>query len=166
MADAKTPSSTKRKTTSRSSNGSSQKSGSGSAKSRSGSTRARSSASRSTRAASSRAQASGNASGPASGNASATASGNGSPKTVVITGVATAAAGVVGGVILAKRMGQRPRHVLGVRVPGSGMGLNDVSKQVKRSGKQFGKVAQQIAELTDEVRTARQKAEEVGKAIL
>ena len=152
MADAKTPSSTKRKTTSRSSNGSSQKSGSGggSTKSGSGSTRARSSASRSTRAASS--------SAPASANGS-------SPKAAVITGVATAAAGVVGGVILGRHLGQRPRHVLGVRLPGSGAAMGDLVKQVKRSGRHLKTAGKQIADLTDEVRTAREKAEEIGRAI-
>jgi len=156
VADAKTPSSTKRKTTSRSSNGSSQKSGSGSTKSRSGSTRARSAASpkssapRSTPAASS--------SAPASENGS-------SPKAAVITGVATAAAGVVGGVILGRHLSQRPRHVLGVRVPGSGAGVSDLVKQVKRSGRHLKTAGKQIADLTDEVRSAREKAEEIGRAI-
>jgi len=150
VADAKTPSSTKRKTTSRSSNGSGQKSGSGSTKSGSGSTRARSSASRSTRAASS--------SAPASANGA-------SPKAAVITGVATAAAGVVGGVILGRHLGQRPRHVLGVRVPGSGAAMGDLVKQVKRSGRHLKTAGKQIADLTDEVRTAREKAEEIGRAI-
>ena len=157
MADAKTPSSTKRKTTSRSSNGSGQKSGSGSTKSGSGSTksgsgstRARSSASRSTRAASS--------SAPASANGA-------SPKAAVITGVATAAAGVVGGVILGRHLGQRPRHVLGVRVPGSGAAMGDLVKQVKRSGRHLKTAGKQIADLTDEVRAAREKAEEIGRAI-
>lgn len=150
MADAKTPSSTKRKTTSRSSNGSGQKSGSGSTKSGSGSTRARSSAARSTGAASS--------SAPASANGS-------SPKAAVITGVATAAAGVVGGVILGRRLNHRPRHVLGVRVPGSGAAMSDLVKQVKRSGKHLRTAGKQIADLTDEVRAAREKAEEIGRAI-
>ena len=153
MAAASTPSSSKRKTTSRSSNGSSQKSGSGSTKSRSGSTRARSSASGS---------GSARAKTPA---ASSAASSNGSSKAVVITGVATAAAGVVGGVILGKRLNERPRHILGVRVPGSGAGMSDLVKQVKRSGKHLRTAGKQIADLTDEVRSAREKAEDIGRAI-
>jgi hypothetical protein len=83
----------------------------------------------------------------------------------VITGVATAAAGVVGGVIIGKRLNERPRHVLGVRVPGSGVGMGDIVKQVKKSSKQLRTAGKQIAELTDEVRAAREKAEEVGRAI-
>ena len=153
MAAASTPSSSKRKTTSRSSNGSSQKSGSRSTKSRSGSTRARSSASRSGSA------------GASTRSASPPASSNGSSKAVVITGVATAAAGVVGGVILGKRLNERPRHVLGVRVPGTGAGMSDLVKQVKRSGKHLKTAGKQIADLTDEVRAAREKAEDIGRAI-
>jgi hypothetical protein len=79
--------------------------------------------------------------------------------------VATAAAGVVGGVILGKRLNERPRHVLGVRVPGSGAGMNDLVKQVKRSGKHLRTAGRQIADLTDEVRAAREKAEDIGRAI-
>jgi hypothetical protein len=157
MADASTRSSNKRQTTSRSANGSGQKSRSGSTRARSSaSTRARSPASRSGRAKSSNAQASGTA---------ATPSANGSSKAVLITGVATAAAGVVGGVILGKRLNERPRHVLGVRVPGSGAGMNDLVKQVKRSGKHLRTAGRQIADLTDEVRAAREKAEDIGRAI-
>jgi hypothetical protein len=160
MAAASTPSSSKRKTTSRSSNGSSQKSGSGSTKSRSGSTKSRSG---STRARSS-ASRSGSA-GASTRSASPPASSNGSSKAVVITGVATAAAGVVGGVILGKRLTERPRHVLGVRVPGTGAGMSDLVKQVKRSGKHLKTAGKQIADLTDEVRAAREKAEDIGRAI-
>jgi hypothetical protein len=82
-----------------------------------------------------------------------------------VTGVATAAAGLVGGVVLGTRLGNKPKKVLGVKIPGTGSGLNGVAKQVKKAGKQFQKTSKQVAELTDEVRTARKKAEDVGKAI-
>jgi hypothetical protein len=82
-----------------------------------------------------------------------------------VTGVATAAAGLVGGVVLGTRLRRRPKKVLGVKVPGTGAGLDGVAKQVKKAGKEFRKTSKQVAELTDEVRTARRKAEEVGKAI-
>jgi len=82
-----------------------------------------------------------------------------------VTGVATAAAGLVGGVALGTRLGSKPKKVLGVKIPGTGAGLNGVAKQVKKTGKQFKKTSKQVAELTDEVRTARKKAEDVGKAI-
>jgi hypothetical protein len=82
-----------------------------------------------------------------------------------VTGVATAAAGLVGGVVLGTRLNRKPRRVLGVPVPGTGRGLDGVAKQVKKTGKQFKKTSKQVAELTDEVRAARKKAEDVGKAI-
>lgn len=155
MADARTPASGKRTTTSRGSNGSGQRSRSGSAqKSRSGSAQSRS------RSASAQSR-----SGSASASEPAQASRNGSSNAVVITGLATAAAGVVGGVILGKRLSDRPRHILGVRVPGSGAGMNELLKQVKRSGKHVRTAGKQIAELTDEVRAAREKAEEIGRVI-
>ena len=82
-----------------------------------------------------------------------------------MTGVVTAAAGLVGGVVLGTRLHRKPRKVLGMPLPGTGHGLDGVAKQVKKAGKQIGKTGKQIAELTDEVRAARQKAEDVGKAI-
>ena len=77
----------------------------------------------------------------------------------------TAAAGVVGGVVLGTKLNHKPKRVLGVPIPGTGRGLDGVAKQVKKSGKQAAKVGKQIGELTEEVRTARKKAEDVGKAI-
>jgi hypothetical protein len=67
--------------------------------------------------------------------------------------------------MLGTRLGSKPKRVLGVKVPGTGAGLNGVAKQVKKAGKQLGKTSKQIGELADEVRTARKKAEDVGKAI-
>jgi hypothetical protein len=72
---------------------------------------------------------------------------------------------VVGGVVLGKRLASKPKRVLGVPVPGTGRGLDGVAKQVGKAGKQFRTTSKQIGELTDEVRAARKKAEEVGKAI-
>ena len=67
--------------------------------------------------------------------------------------------------MLGKSLGNRPKRVLGVKVPGTGAGLDGLAKQVKKAGKQLQKTGKQVAELTDEVRSARQKAEDVGKAI-
>jgi hypothetical protein len=50
-------------------------------------------------------------------------------------------------------------------IPGTGSGLNGVAKQVKKAGKHAKNASKQIGELTEEVRAARQKAEDVGKAI-
>jgi hypothetical protein len=113
---------------------------------------------------SSSARSSGNASRSAS---AATPSSDGMvPKVAVVTGIATAAAGLVGGVVLGRSMRSKPKRVLGMKIPGTGgAGLDGVAKQVKKTGKQLQKTGKQVAELTDEVRTARKKAEDVGKAI-
>jgi len=50
-------------------------------------------------------------------------------------------------------------------VPGTGGGIDGLAKQVGKAGKQFKKASKQVGQLTDEVRAAREKAEEVGKAI-
>ena len=67
--------------------------------------------------------------------------------------------------ILGTRLGNKPKKVLGVPIPGTGSGLNGVAKQVKKAGKQFKQTSKQVSELTDEVRAAREKAEGIGKAI-
>jgi hypothetical protein len=88
------------------------------------------------------------------------ASRNGAAPTAKLKGPATAglaaAAGVVGGAVLGSRLATKPKKVLGVPVPGTGR--NGLAKQV-------GKAAKQLGELTEEVRAARKKAEDVGKAI-
>jgi hypothetical protein len=85
---------------------------------------------------------------------------NGAAPAAKLKGPATAglaaAAGVVGGAVLGTRLASKPKKVLGVPVPGTGR--NGLAKQV-------GKAAKQLGELTEEVRAARKKAEDVGKAI-
>jgi hypothetical protein len=71
--------------------------------------------------------------------------------------MASAAAGIIGGVVLERRH-RRPHKILGVPIPGSGSGMDGMSKQIKKAGKQFGKLA-------NEVQTTRRKAEKVGKAL-
>ena len=77
----------------------------------------------------------------------------------------TAAAGVVGGVVLGKKLNNKPKKVLGMPIPGTGSGLSGVAKQVKKASKNAKKAGKQIGELTEEVRAARKKAEDIGKAI-
>ena len=96
--------------------------------------------------------------------ASAKASANGSKASVVV-GVVTGAAGLVAGAVLGTRLGRKPRRVFGVRVPGSGRGLDDVVKQVGKAGKEFKKASGQVGQLTSEVQAARKKAEEIGRVI-
>jgi hypothetical protein len=83
----------------------------------------------------------------------------------VVAGLATGAAGLIGGAVLGTRLGRKPRKVLGIPVPGTGRGVDGLAKQVGKAGKQFKKASKQVGELTDEVRAAREKAEEIGKAI-
>jgi hypothetical protein len=74
-------------------------------------------------------------------------------------------AGLVGGVVLGTKYAKKPKRVLGMKVPGTGSGLDGLVKQVGKAGKQFQKANQQLGQLTNEVRTAREKAEQVGKVI-
>jgi len=69
-----------------------------------------------------------------------------------------AAAGVIGGVVLGRTARGRKRKVLGVKMPGRKRGLDGLVKNVGEAGKQLGR-------LTGEVRTAREKAEQIGKAL-
>ena len=70
-----------------------------------------------------------------------------------------AAAGIVGGIVLERNgIKRRRKKVLGVRLPGSRNGLDGLANQVGKAGKQFGKLAY-------EVRTTREKASEVGRAL-
>jgi hypothetical protein len=71
--------------------------------------------------------------------------------------VASAAAGLIGGVMLERGL-KRRRKVLGISLPRSRDGLVGLTKQIGEAGKQFGRLA-------SEVRTTRKKAEEIGKAI-
>ena len=79
--------------------------------------------------------------------------------------MATGAAGLIGGAVLGSRLAKKPKKVLGMRVPGSGRGMDDVVKQVGKAGKQFKKASKQVGELASEVQAARKKAEDLGKAI-
>ena len=79
------------------------------------------------------------------------------------TGTVTAAIGLAGGVLLGRTAAARkPRKVLGVKLPTQHKadlsGLSNLAKSVNDAGRQFGKLA-------GEVRQARQKAEEIGRAL-
>lgn len=74
-------------------------------------------------------------------------------------------AGLVGGALLGSKFARKPKRVLGVKVPGTGSGIDGLAKQVGKAGKQFSKASKQFGELTGEVRAAREKAEQVGKVI-
>jgi hypothetical protein len=73
--------------------------------------------------------------------------------------LATAAAGTIAGVLVGRRRRGRQRKVLGVSIPGTGGGgVDALAKSIGEAGKQLSKLA-------DEVRTGREKAEQIGKAL-
>lgn len=76
----------------------------------------------------------------------------------VATGTLGAAAGVAGGMLLGRTIAKRPKKVLGITVPHPQADFSDVVRSINAAGKQFGSLA-------SEVRTARKKAEEIGKAL-
>jgi hypothetical protein len=67
--------------------------------------------------------------------------------------------------VLGSKFARKPKRVLGVKVPGTGGGVDGLAKQVGKAGKQFKKANKQFGQLTNEVRSAREKAEQVGKVI-
>ena len=77
----------------------------------------------------------------------------------VATGTLGAAAGIAGGVLLGQTIAKRPKKVMGITVPRrQKTDFSNVVRSINAAGKQFGTLA-------SEVRTARQKAEEIGKAL-
>jgi len=85
---------------------------------------------------------------------------NGTAKTVGIVAlpITTAAAGVAGGIVLARTKLRRQRKILGIPLPDAKVDLSDLSKQVGEAGRQF-------ANLAGEVKAAREKAEQISHAI-
>ena len=162
MAQANTRSSSKQKRSTQRANGSSaskRASASGSKSARSGSRAKNASGSASASNRRPSASASNRPPSAASSDDGATS------KLPIIAGVATGAAGLIGGAVLGKRFaGSKPKRVLGIQVPGTGSGMDGLAKQVGKAAKQFKKASKQVGELTDEVRAAREKVEEVGRA--
>jgi hypothetical protein len=68
-----------------------------------------------------------------------------------------AAIGMAGGVALGRSTGHRDRKVLGIPVPEK-IDLGGIGQQIGDAGRQFGKLA-------SEVRTVREKAEQVGRIL-
>ncbi len=70
----------------------------------------------------------------------------------------TGAIGIAGGVLLGRTALQRNKKILGIPVPGVKVDLSDMSKNIGDAGRAFGKLA-------SEVKTAREKAEKISRAI-
>lgn len=69
-----------------------------------------------------------------------------------------AAAGAIGGIVLGRRALRPRRKVLGIPVSRDGIGLRPLAQEVRKAGKQIGRVV-------DEVDKARAQAHKVGKAL-
>jgi hypothetical protein len=74
----------------------------------------------------------------------------------------TGAIGIAGGVLLGRTaLQQRNKKILGITVPGvkvNKVDLTGMTKTIGEAGRQFGKLA-------SEVKTAREKAEKISRAI-
>jgi hypothetical protein len=73
----------------------------------------------------------------------------------------TGALGVAGGVLLGRTALQKQTKIFGIkvpRVPTARVDMSDMSKQIGEAGKQLGNLAR-------EVKTAREKAEKISRAI-
>jgi hypothetical protein len=77
--------------------------------------------------------------------------------TPIIAGGA-AAAGLIGGMVLGRRVLGPRRTVLGIPVSRKGLSLQPVVKEVQKAGLQLGR-------LTDELAQARKQAKKVGNAL-
>ena len=144
-----------------SSGGSSRGSSGGSSRGRSSASKARSAPSKAASGASSKASA---AKEKVTDAAKSAGNNGGTDKSAaqMITQVAipavTGALGVAGGVLLGRTTLKKNRKVLGVPIPGVKIDMADMSKQIGEASKQFGRLA-------NEVKTARERAEKIGKAI-
>jgi 1-aminocyclopropane-1-carboxylate deaminase/D-cysteine desulfhydrase-like pyridoxal-dependent ACC family enzyme len=69
-----------------------------------------------------------------------------------------AAAGLIGGIVLGKRVLGPRRTVLGIPVARNGLSLKPMAKEVSKASKQIGR-------LTDELTQARKQAKKVGDAL-
>ncbi|HEY6398090.1 MAG TPA: hypothetical protein VIX82_11610 [Solirubrobacteraceae bacterium] len=71
----------------------------------------------------------------------------------------TGAIGVAGGVLLGRTAHQRQRRILGLPLPTKiDIDLGGIGQQIAEAGRQLGKLA-------GEVRTVRERAEQVGRAL-
>ena len=87
--------------------------------------------------------------------------------------VVTAAAGIAGGVLLGRNArNQKPvevetnRKLFGkVPLPKVNIDVNEVSKNIGEAGRNIGEAGKQFGKFASEVKTAREKAEQISKAI-
>ena len=59
---------------------------------------------------------------------------------------------------------QKTRKVLGIPLPGKKIDLSDVTQHISEAGKQVGKLADEVRKASGEVKSVREKAEQIGRA--
>jgi hypothetical protein len=74
------------------------------------------------------------------------------------------AIGIAGGILLGRTALQRNRKVLGIPVPEK-VDLSGVTHQIGEAGKQFGKLAAEVRTVAGEVKSVREKAEQIGRVL-
>jgi hypothetical protein len=75
----------------------------------------------------------------------------------------TGAVGIAGGVLLGRTALKQQKKVLGIPIKTTKMDLNAVTQEISKAGKQFGKLAEEVRSATGEVRSVKEKAEQIGK---
>jgi hypothetical protein len=75
----------------------------------------------------------------------------------------TGAVGIAGGVLLGRTVVKQQKKVLGIPIRTTKLDLTGVTHQIGEAGKQFGKLAEEVRGVAGEVRTAREKAEQIAK---
>jgi hypothetical protein len=78
--------------------------------------------------------------------------------------VATATIGAAGGVLLGRTARQRNRKVLGIQFP-TKVDLGGMSHQIAGMSRQIGEAGRQFGNLAREVRSVREKAEQIGRVL-
>jgi HAMP domain-containing protein len=76
--------------------------------------------------------------------------------------VVSGAIGIAGGVLLGRTALQRQKKVLGIPMP-TKIDLGNVTDEIGKAGKQFGKLAEEVRKGTAEVKSAREKAEKIAR---
>jgi len=72
--------------------------------------------------------------------------------------VISAGAGIAGGILVGRNALQKKRTALGIPIPNTKIEFKGLAQQVGEAGRQFGRLAQ-------EIRTVREKAEQVARTI-
>lgn len=75
----------------------------------------------------------------------------------------TGAVGVAGGVLLGRTALKQHKKVLGIPIKTTKMDLSAVTEEISKAGKQFGKLASEVRDFSGEVKSVKEKAEQIGK---